>query len=183
MGKEVKVPKEAELRLSRLVKKAEQQQELVSKLEADLKEANKQLRKLLELDIPELMDELGYEAIATDEYALTIKDIMTASVPQEKRAAVCSWLVKHELGSLVSNEVKLSFKPTEMKLFERTLRLLSKQEPIADRVVTVQNVNTGSMKKAVKELLESGADVDLELLGVSVVRQATINRKKEAING
>lgn len=180
MGKQVaKIPTEAEQRLSKLVAKAQSQQAYVDDLTNTLKEANADLRRLLELDIPELMDELGYEAIDTNEYKLSIKDVMTASVPADKKQAVCAWLAAHGLSSLVSNEVKLAFKPDEQKLFDKTIAYIAKQTAIADRITTAQAVNTSSMKKAVKELLEQGADVDLELLGVSVIRQATIKPKEK----
>lgn len=179
MGKEVAVPKDAERRLSKLVAKAEEWQANIAALGDQLKDANKALRKLVELDIPELMDELGYDGISTTDYIVNIKDVMTASVPEHKRAKVCAWLAEHELGALVSNDVRLSFKPDEQKLFDRTVKYLAKQKAIADRIQTAQAVNTGSMKAAVKELLEQGADVDLELLGVSVIRQATFKRKKK----
>lgn len=177
MGKSVAIPTENEARLSRLISAAEETTALIARLSDELNRAQRDLRTCLETDIPELMDELGYEKVDTEEYAISIKDIMTASVPEHKRQVVCAYLNKIGLDSLVTNEVNASFKPKEKEMFEKALKLLAGQKDLADHITTAMKVNTGSMKKAVKELLEQGADVDIELLGVNMIRQAVIKHK------
>lgn len=162
-------------RLANLVQQAQQLATIVEAEEASLKNHNAQLRKILEQQIPELMDELEYERIDTPEYSLTVNDVLTASVPKHKRDEVCSWLIDNDLGSLVSYNVVVALKPgQEQEVIAVTDELTN--AGYSKYTSLNKAVNTGSLKKAVRELLAEGEDVPLDLLGVFNVRKAIIKR-------
>lgn len=156
-----------------LVTSIRQQQETVSRLEEQLKQAKAYLAKLTELDLPSLMDEIGLaEVTTTDGKQVAIKDTLYASVPKKNRREVAEWLIQHGHGALVAETVTAAFEKGETVKAHDAIRLLAAHG--FTQLSLEESVNTGSLKALIRELTGDGIDVPLELFGAHWKREAVI---------
>lgn len=147
----------------------EEKQAEVAEAEATLKELQKEERRLAEKDLPERLLEVGMEKFTlSDGTEISVKEDMKMSLPKnpEKRAAAAQWLKDHGLDTLVKEEVK-TYDSDEAKKALDQLGVAYEVE---------ENMHTGAVKSALKELQDEGVDVPLEMFGGYEYRRAKVNR-------
>jgi len=154
------------------------------KLERELAEINqkakdvqKQLRQVSEIDLPEAMGEAGIEAFTTSDGAnIAVRETLYASFPKaaaKKREAI-QWLIDNDLATIVKEDVHVPFDKGEVEKVGRLVELL--EQSGFDEYRVVETVNTGTIKAVIKELLQEGKDVPLQLLGAYFVRKAEVKQ-------
>lgn len=145
----------------------------VSDLEGDLKEANKKLRKVSEVDLPDAMAAANFSLFKTDDGLLVeIDEKMSASISKKNKPAAIEWLMKNNLESLVKENVVVPFDKGESEKVKSFIEILE-ANGVSDFSVA-PTVNTSSVKSALKELIEDGVEVPTETFGIFFMNKAKI---------
>lgn len=134
-------------------------------LETELKGEKERLRKVAEVELPELLlIELGLSMFAlADGTKVEVTDSLKCSVPKKNKKQVAAWLLERHHGALVKRDVSLPFdkgQEEQVVLFEQLLR-----DNGYSQYAVSEAIHTGQLKKLIQELEEEGEDVPLTLFG------------------
>lgn len=131
--------------------------------------------KIAEGDIPTAMEGAGLQALVlANGRKLTVKEALYASMAELSRARrneAAAWMAEHGHASLVKTEVAVQFDRGDGDLARDTAELLRARgfTPLVS-----ENMNTASVKAAIKDMLEQGVDVPLPLFGAYLKKEAVI---------
>jgi hypothetical protein len=146
----------------------------VARLTADLAKANDQLRSICEHELPALMDELGMQDFTTTSgLKVTVRETIRASIPKDRKEAAFDWLDEHGHSSLVKRMFAVSFGRDEEKWarkFAADLRRRKRELSVDD----IKKVESSTLRAFVKNQLEEGLELPLELFGVFRQRRSKI---------
>lgn len=161
-------------KLSRLAEMQVATEDDIAKLEEQLKAKKKDLQKLAEKEIPELMTEIGMaEFKLTSGYGVKIEKGLTASITGKKKQPAIDWLVANGYGDIVSADLSVPFSNGERTKAVEMCSTLLEQGIIAK---VSDDVNTGTLKSVIRERLEQGLPVPLETLGAYEWKKSVIER-------
>lgn len=161
--------------LSSLQNLAEQQaaaEAEVAKAEAALNRAKEVLKDLAERQVPDAMEQVGLSEFKTATgLVIKIDEIIRASIPNPQLFAALAWLKAHNHSALIKRSVVLNFGKGEDDKADKLLRELVEQglEP-TDKA----GVHPQTLGAFVREKLEKGEEVPLDLFGVFRQRVARI---------
>jgi hypothetical protein len=139
-------------------------EEDVLRLGAELKRAAKKRDAIAQGEIPELMRDIGVATIVTTDGAkVELKDVLSVTPLKKNRPRVMQVLVEEDAGSLIKTTVLVPFNRDEDDAVVDVLAYLTSigRQAREDRKVEAQ-----TLKKWVKDRLEAGEEVDMELFGV-----------------
>lgn len=149
----------------------------VEELEAQLKEAKKELRSLTDERLPQLLLELGVsEFKLEDGTKVTVKNIYGATIPAALREKAYQWLRDHGHGDLIKNVISASFGMGEDELAEKFKQAVNEKGLVCEQK---QTVHPQTLKGFVKSEIEEGRDVPQDLFGVFVSQRAIIKGDKK----
>ena len=151
-------------------------EDAIARLDAQLKEQKKAHQAIIWGSLIEALDEAGipkFELI--DGTKIAVGQQLTASVPERNKAEAAQWLQDHGLGSLVSDDVVVHLTKGDGRHDALREMLLGGG---FDNIERKPGMNTGSIKASIKEMLERGDDVPMELFGAFNRRIAIIKRPK-----
>ena len=155
-----------------LAKKQKNQEQKVKDLEAELKEAKKELLRISDEEIPNLMTETGLASIKLDDgSSLEIKNIYGASILVANREKAYDWLREHGHDDIIKNKVVATFgrgQEDDAKVFMRVA--------YDNGVATDQEskIEPQTLKAWVKERMEAGEEFPTELFGAFMGQRAII---------
>lgn len=153
-------------RISATVREIMQARQDVKRAEETLKERQVALRTLEEHTLPELMREAGQEKLRTvDGYEVELKEKLRASISEARLAEAIMWLVSVGYGSIVKREIKLGFGKDED---QKAAQLYDMVVEAGYSPTDKQTVHAMTLQASIKEMLEKGIDVPMELLGAYV---------------
>lgn len=162
--------------LSKLATLADKQIDLERQLaeaEATVKSSKRALAEIREVEIPELMDSLGMEEFKTTSgLKIKVKENIRASISKANQADAFAWLREHGHDALIKRELKVLFGKGEDAQAEETLEMLREAELQADDNASV---HASTLAKFVREKLEAGEEVPMELLGVHRQRVSSVS--------
>lgn len=165
--------------LSQLHELAEQQAQAeaeVARIEAELNGAKERLKQIAEVALPAAMDELGLtEFKTTSGLIIVIAETIRASIPKARQAEAFDWLRARGHANLIKRQLSISFGKGEDELADKALDLLIAQH--YDPEVKTE-VHTQTLGALVREKLEAGEDLPLELFGVFRQRSSKIEVPK-----
>ena len=155
---------------------ADQQQaaeEEVARLEALLDEAKKNLQRITEHEIPKLLDGMDGKINLPDGRTITIAEKIRASIGGDKKPIAMKWLDDHGHGNLIKRRFIVEFgrdqeewaKKFEAQLAESDTPLNVKKE---------RNVHWQTLDAFVREQLEEGGELPLDIFGVYRQRFAKV---------
>ncbi len=137
------------------------------------KDAQAQVRKLREEEIPSIMLELGVKRLDLDTgQVLTVTQEVFASIPAANKTEAFAWLEDNKFGDLIKSEVKVNFGRGELTNAEALISSLVDQglEP-----VFAESVHASTLKSFLKEQIAAGnSNLDLDLFGARPVSIAKI---------
>lgn len=164
-------------KITRIAKEAREAEADVVRCEEQLKAAQGRVRNLKEFVLPELMAEAKQERLKTqDGYELEVKETLRASIPAQNLPQAILWLTANQQSGIIKREIKLAFgKDEDQKAAETLDTLLEHGLTPADK----QFVHPQTLAATIRELLENGVDVPLELLGAHVQKGVTIKEAKK----
>ena len=160
-----------------LVNRAREQQERVERLEAELKAAKAALRRILDVELPELMDELGLEQVRTKDGAIVeVREVVDARIPRAKAEQALAWLKEHGYGDLIKHEVVARFGAGD----EARAELVREAAEQAGAAVQVkETVHPQTLKAWARERLAEGEVIPEDLFGLYIGRTVKIKEPKE----
>ena len=99
--------------LSRVSKLANIQLRLerrVAELDAELKQAKRDLQEISGDQLPAAMLEYGIREFKLEDGSqITVKNFYSASIPKDRQEESFTWLVENGFGDLIKNQVRVSF--------------------------------------------------------------------------
>jgi len=163
--------------LTSLADQQEAAQAEVERLEALLDEAKKNLARISEIEIPKLMDGIEGKLNLPDGRQVTIAEKIRSSISSDKKPLAMKWLDDNDHGGLIKRRFIIEFGRDQeewAKQFEA--QLASSKTPL--NVKQERNVHWQTLDAFVREQLEEGGDLPLDLFGVFRQRSAKIKAAK-----
>lgn len=158
------IPEQEALKtVSGLVSQAEQTEREVEAAEAELKEKKGLLRRLLDVDIPEAMAEVGLTQIKTETALVEVLPFVDARITKQHEQEAFAWLRENGHGDVIKREVKAAFRMGEDEIAEAVRLYL---EEIGAASQDKASVHPGTLKKLVRECDEIGEPVPDEIFSV-----------------
>jgi hypothetical protein len=166
-------------KLDVLAREAERAIAARAKAEADLERAKAHERQILERDIPEMLDSMRMTSITTSSgLKVTVDRKIRATLPAtdkapEKRIRAIAWLLENGHGGVVKNEITVALdRGQDDRAAELAASLrASGFDPAVDRTV-----HSSTLAALVRELLENGHAVPMDLFNVFDQRVAKVVR-------
>ena len=160
--------------LSGLVRQLRVVEQEVEEAETLLKNLKAEKQKLSTQMIPDLMDEMGVERVDVDGLTVTKKQIVAASIPVDKRELAFDWLRERGLDDIIKNDVVCTFGRGQDNLAKDAFWTLKDKglEPS-----TKTHIHPMTLKAFVKDRVEQGQEIDLDLFGAFLTNAVEIKRK------
>lgn len=161
---------------------AEQQislQKQIIELEELVDALKKQHHKLSTETIPAAMAEIGtgLDQIKLKSGAsISIRKVYYGSIKEENKARAFQWLRANDFEGLIKNTVNLSFGKGEDEVALRTIEVLKQLKIPYDQK---EAVHPQTLKAFVREMLEKGIEIPLDLFGAGVIDTTVITLPKE----
>lgn len=161
-------------RLSDLVRKLRSIESEIADTEDHLKTLKGEKHRLSTELIPSCMDEMGIERVDVDGVTVQRKLFVSASIPVARKEEAFAWLRDNGLDDIIKNDVTCSFGKGEDNLAGDVVGIL-RDKGFDPSVKT--HVHSSTLRAFVKERVESGKPIDLDLFGAFVNNTAEIKRK------
>ena len=151
-------------------------QEQARRIEDNLKSKNDEIRVLSEQEIPNLMQEAGVsEFKLADGSSVSVKPFYAAKIPVSKTDEAFQWLTGNGYGDLIKNTVSLNFGKSEDNLANSLVEdLKSKGHNVSQK----KKVEPQTLKAFVKEAIQNGQNVPMDLFGIYISNKTTIKTKE-----
>ena len=161
--------------LQRVVQLAElllKLRENVERLETQLENAKKDMRRVEQEDLPDLMQELGLETfkLKTGE-TVEVKPEVDCGITEERRVRAHDWLTANGFGGLIKTEVVAKFGRDEREEAVRAANLINGE--------MVERVHPSTLKSFIKEQMAAGNAVPFDLFGVHPYNKVKITAAKK----
>ena len=172
--KNVNIPKDKELvEVGVLISTLHKMQEDYYQQETALKKFKQEIIEMELRTIPDIMTELGVaEFTNTDGVKVTIKPFISASIPKKRMEEAHAWLKDNGHGDLIKHFVSVD---VGKKGNDAGLALEALSELGLDPT-DKENVHPQTLKAFVREQVESGEPIPLELFGAYFEQKATIKK-------
>ena len=147
----------------------------IADLEAELKEAKKQLKEVAEEQLPAAMAEHNItELKLEDGSSISVGKFYSASIPKDRAGEAFTWLVDNNFGDLIKNQVATNFvRGQEAQAEEFANELATRGMPVN----TKKWVEPMTLKAFVKDQTEKGNAIPADLFGLYIGEKAKITRK------
>ena len=151
----------------------------IAEIENSLTVAKEQLRRVMEQDLPEAMDEVGMTKFVLDDgTTITIKPFYAASIPEERKDEAFEWLKDNNFDGMIKAEVKVAFGKGEFEIAQSFLQFIRGFNEKAIDPEYKENVHWQTLRAWVKEQIEGGKALPLDMFGVFVGRKAELKLPK-----
>ena len=162
--------------VSRLATEAANLEREISDAEQLLKGKKQALHKITDEQLPEALEEMGLQKFTlTDGAEISVKPIYAASIPVDRREEAFQWLRDHEFGDLVKNNVTVTFGRGEDETAKEFVGLCGSQGFVPSQLEKVEPM---TLKAWLRERVEAGDPIPLDLFGAFISQRATIKRSK-----
>lgn len=148
----------------------------LAELEDQVKEKKKELVKVTDQIIPDIMSSLGVQEFKfEDGSVIKIKGFVSVSIPKAKEQEAFSWLRSNNHGDIIKNEINLKFAAGEEINALEASKLLEQNGYEYD---TKTGVHPATLKSFATEMLEKGKPLPLEVFTVFQGKKSVINPPK-----
>ena len=148
----------------------------VSDLENQLELAKAQLTTIQEIELPESMLHLGLKSFTlSDGSKLDVKTFYRGNISKNRTEEAHDWLRDHDHADLIKNDVICSYGKGED---HDALVLMGKLEEMNVDYENRKSVHPSTLKAFVREQIEMGKEIPLDLLGVYIGQRSEIRRQK-----
>jgi len=162
--------------VSRLANEAANLEREISDAEQLLKGKKQALHKITDEQLPEALEEMGLQKFTlTDGAEISVKPIYAATIPVDRREEAFQWLRDHEFGDLVKNNVTVTFGRGEDTTAKEFVGLCGSQGFVPSQTEKVEPM---TLKAWLRERVEAGDPIPLDLFGAFISQRATIKRSK-----
>ena len=166
--------------LSNLVRQLDDVNANIQYAEDELKKLKAERNRLATDSIPNLLDDMegtvGIKVKASngDLLELSINTFVSASIPVDRKQEAYDWLRDNNLDSIIKNEVTLGFGRNEDHKAQQVMVDLENQGYHPE---SKTHIHAMTLKGFVRERVEAGLPIDLDLFGAYVGQTAVIKRK------
>ena len=160
--------------IARLANDAAELEAQISKAEELLKEKKRWLKEITEGRLPDALEALGLQKFTlTDGAEISVKPFYAASIPVPRRMEAFQWLRDHEFGDIVKNNVTVTFGRGEDEIAREFVSLCGSRGFVPSQV---EKVEPSVLKAWLRERVEAGDPIPLDLFGAFISQRATIKR-------
>ena len=161
--------------LSALCRDLRHEDRIIADLEEELADTKRRRHRLASQDIPALFSQMGIEEIKVDGAKVTLKPVISASIPKDRKDEAFAWLRQRGYDGIIKNDVTCSFGKGQDRQAETAVKALTAAGFSPE---TKTHVHPQTLKAFVRESLEDGRDIDLNLFGAFVTQVATFDTRK-----
>ena len=159
--------------LSSLVKDLNQITLNINEKEEELKALKLQKHKMSTEQIPAMMDEMGVQRLDVENLSVTLRPLINASIPQTRREEAFQWLRDNGLDDIIKNDVIMSFGKGEDNMAGDIMYELEQRGMHPEKKTHIHSM---TLKAFIRERVENGLPIDLDMFGAFVARTADIKR-------
>ena len=159
--------------LSSLVKDLNQITLNINEKEEELKALKLQKHKMSTEQIPSMMDEMGVQRLDVENLSVTLKPLINASIPQTRREEAYQWLRDNGLDDIIKNDVIMSFGKGGDNMAGDIMYELEQRGMHPEKKTHIHSM---TLKAFIRERVEKGLPIDLDMFGAFVARTADIKR-------
>ena len=161
--------------LASLVSQLSEITDAIEACENKLKDLKGQKAKIEENYIPSLMEEMGQTEGTWNGVKVKLVQKIDARITEAKKEAAFEWLRENGHDGIIKNDVTMSFSKGEDNLAGDVIGLLRDKgfDPVQRTTV-----HANTLKSFIRNGLEKGISLDLDLLGGYVRNVASIGRKE-----
>lgn len=170
------IPTDEELAMvSKLAAKQRDLENSIAEMEEGLKKAKADLDQVRDKELPNALAEIGLSELKlTDGTKISIKTEVYANISEERSQAAFAWLRKNGHGALVKNIISAEFgKGEDEKAIEAATVLAEAGFSPKQK----ESVHAMTLKAFVKEQVNQGADIPLDLFGAHIVNRTKVEKK------
>lgn len=148
-------------------------------LENNITALKEELRRVVEQDLPEAMDDVGMTKFVLDDgTTLTIKPFYSASIPEERKDEAFTWMKENNFDGMIKAEIKVNFGKGEFEVAQSFLNFIRGFNEKAIDPEYKEQVHWQTLRAFVKEQIEGGHPLPLDMFGVFVGRKAELKLPK-----
>ena len=162
--------------LSGLVRRLNEKQEQIDETEKYLKELKAEKQRIAFEHIPMLMDEMAIERIDVDGLTVKLKPFVSASIPADRKQEAFNWLREHGHEGIIKNEIVVSFGKGEDNVAGDVMYQLEEKGFHPEQKTHIHSM---TLKGFIREQVEKGNNIDLDLFGAFVGRTAEVKRNSK----
>ena len=159
--------------LSSLVKDLDQLTIDINEKEEELKSLKLQKHKMSTEQIPAMMDEMGVQRLDVENLSVSLKPLINASIPPTRRDEAYQWLRENDLDDIIKNDVIMSFGKGEDNMAGDIMYELEQRGMHPEKKTHIHSM---TLKAFIRERVEKGLPIDLDMFGAFVARTADIKR-------
>jgi hypothetical protein len=160
--------------LSSMVRNLQSVEQQIFDAEQHLKSLKREKERLEIEAIPGLMSEMGVERVDVDGLTVSVKLKVHASIPVDRRDEAFAWLRSEGLDDIIKNDVVITFGKGEDNVAGHVVGMLEEQGFYPE---TKTHIHSSTLRAFVKERIENGKPIDLDMFGAFVADTAEIKRK------
>ena len=144
----------------------------IANIEAQLKAKKEEHRQVSQIDIPEAMSEIGLSEFKLDSgHKISVNPFYNCSIPKDRVDEAMDWLRDNNHGDLIKNTVSVDFGRGEDNEAAALKQMINdKGHSYTDKT----GVHPQTLRAFVREQVESGQTLPLDLLGVFIGQKTTI---------
>lgn len=162
--------------VAQVAQKISNQESVVADLEEKLRNAKKELYRMSDEELPQMLAEMGVSSFKLqDGSQVEIKKTYGASIPVDKREEAFSWLRQNGFGDMVKNIVSVNFGMGED---QKASEFKSRVEEQGLSPQQAESVHSSTLRAWVKEQTEDGKPFPMELFGAYIGQRAVIKGAK-----
>lgn len=140
--------------------------------EADSKVKKAELKQIQEVELPNLLESAGLKSCETlDGKKVNVSEYIRANIPDDKELDAFLWLEDNGHGDIIKDQVTVSYGKGNDDLASELEEFLMKQGADYARK---RGVHHSTLSSLIKELLEEGVPVPLDLFGAFRQRIAKV---------
>jgi len=158
------------------VKKLRDLEDQVKAEEQALKDKEKEIERISGDVIPTLLSEMGLSSLKlADGSAVDVKPYYAANISLKNRESAYSWLRQNGLGDIIKNEISVSFGRGEDNKAAEYANLAKGQGFQPTQKLKVEPM---TLKALVRERIENGKDMPMDIFNVFVGNRTKLTRKQ-----
>jgi len=160
--------------LSALLQQQLDMEEEIQQLETVVKQRKHEYQKLTTETIPQHAQAINCTLHRLqDGSTFELKPFVSAHISKAKKDEAFTWLKQNGHSDIIKNQVKLDFGMQDLDKAEECLKTLTEAgySPSAE-----SSVHSGTLKKWVREQVEAGEPIPLELFGAYLGQVSTITK-------
>lgn len=163
-------------RISKLAEEARDLEQEMERIGIELAEMQDKHNSIMRNILPDMMLELGMKDFTlTDGAKVAIKESINASITEANKPAAFAWLEEHNFDGIIKTKVMTDFGKGEIDSARKALETL---EQAGFSAAMDRSVHAMTLKSFVKEQLEEGNAIPLDLFGVFEFKEAKITRPR-----